>query len=115
MISAWQKRPSKPLRATGFVRRALMILTREGRTFFASASAVGRTFGLYPQLYRRVNDPNSGATGDAPTRTAAWTGTHGRDGDHILSNVSQGMDPFLDGYPRLNSAAREQVSEPPSD
>ncbi len=72
---------------------------------FVGVSVIGRAYGLDLALYKRVNDPISGATGDAATWAASWTGTHGGNGSFILSNVSEGMDRFLDEYLRVNAEA----------
>ena len=68
-------------------------------------TVVGSAFGLELGLYKLVNDPISGVTGQAATWTISWTGTHGGDGDYILSSVSEGMDHFLDEYLRVNAEA----------
>ena len=66
-------------------------------------NVVGIAFGLDLAFYKLVNDPISGAAGEAATWTVTWTGTHGSDGDYILSAVSKGMDRFLDEYLRVNT------------
>ncbi len=48
---------------------------------------------------------SGGGFGFAPTWETGSTGTHGKDGSYILSNVSMKMDRFIDEYLRVNADA----------
>lgn len=64
----------------------------------------GEMFSIRLQFVKRVSDPLSGQEGSAAT-WGAWATGSGGGAAHLLSQVSQRTDVFIDEYLRVNASA----------
>ena len=100
---------------TGLTKEAIETAVRSrlraARLYDADASpylyvyvrVVGDAFNIDVGYRKLVVDPASGQSSYATTWNAGGAGTHGRDGNYILTNTSGRIDRFLDEYLRVNA------------
>ena len=79
---------------------------KESPVFLAvSVSIVGQAFHISIHLNKTVLDSVSNLSFPSSTWTIGSTGTHGGNKKYIMSNLSQGVDTFIDEYMRVNGSA----------
>ena len=70
---------------------------------YVNINVVGPAFSIKVDYNQAM--VSAGGLGFAPTWETGSTGTHGKNGSYILSNVSMEMDRFIDEYLRVNADA----------
>ena len=70
---------------------------------YVNVRVVGDAFNIDVGYRKLVVDPASGQSSYATTWYRGVVGTHGRDGNYILTNTSGSIDRFLDEYLRVNA------------
>ena len=89
--------------------RAARLYTSErgSAMLYVSITAGREVFSLAPRYNKLVLDIASGEANLAPTSSRGSTGTHGRDADYIVSQLSGHLDEVLTQYLSVNEAACE--------
>ena len=88
--------------------RAARLYDADARSYlYVQVTVVGGGYNVNVEYKKVVVDPASGQSHYATTWDVGGTGTHGRDGNYILTSTSQDMDRFLDEYLRVNADACE--------
>ena len=75
-----------------------------GQWLYINANVVSRAFAISVDLRRVVTDTGFGRRGTVAVWDVGSAGTHGNDGQYILSSLSGHMDAFLTKYLRANDA-----------
>ena len=86
------------------LRSARMYDPQAVNTLYINFTVVGPAYSLRVAFYKWVVD-EYGNGGRGVTWRVGFTGTHGEDGNYILSHVSQLMDEFIVEYFRANDFA----------
>ena len=76
---------------------------RPSSYLYVNINVVGPAFSIRVGYNQEM--VSAGGWGVAPTWETGVTGTHGKDGSYILSDVSMKMDRFIDEYLRVNADA----------
>ena len=87
------------------LRSARLFNTEADPFLYINVNVVGGGFAVRLEYNKRLHDPITDSRYSAPTWNINGAGTHGQDGEFILSLVSQYLDRFLPEFLRVNEEA----------